>query len=51
MELRFAGAAFIIGGLGLIVSAVAYFDWRAGLALSSVLVVAAGIQVLRSTRG
>lgn len=51
MELRLAGALFLIGGVGLIVTAVAYFDWRAGLAVGSALLVVAGVQIRRSARG
>lgn len=49
MELiRLAGLSFVVAAVGLVVAAVAYFDWRAGVLVLSVCLVAAGIQFTRS---
>jgi len=52
MELiRLAGLLFVIAAVGFVVSAVAYFDWRAGVLTLSGCVLLAGIQFLRSSSG
>jgi len=52
MELiRLAGGLFAAAGVGFVVSAVVYFDWRAGVLVLSGCLLLAGIQFLRSNSG
>jgi uncharacterized membrane protein len=46
-----ATAAVLLGAILGVVAAVSYFDWRAGLAVGSVFLLAGGLSSLRSSSG
>jgi hypothetical protein len=46
-----ATAAVLAGVLLAVTAAVFYFDWRAGLVVGSVFLIAGGLASLRSTDG